>query len=336
MALYVEDLSKPSGFPENPDNIRVVHTHTSVVFIGDEIVYKIKKPVNFGFLDYSTLEKRFFFCNKEAELNRRLSEGVYLGVVPVSFDGEKYRINGTGQVVDYAVKMRKLPKEDLLKNRFLNDDLSLEDVERVAKRIADFHLNAETSAEIDKYGKIEIIKFNTDENFTQTEEFISTSITENQYYELKQWTSDFYKENDRLFKDRIKKNRIRDCHGDLHMEHIYLTDPIIIYDCIEFNDRFRYSDTLADIAFLLMDLEFNNGKKVSDTLCKIYFKKMGEGNDANILIDFYKVYRAYVRGKVISFMLKDPNISYKDKEDAKKTSKRYFNLAYSYITKENT
>ena len=336
MALYVEDLSKPSGFPENPGSIRVVHTHTSVVFIGDEIVYKIKKPVNFGFLDYSTLEKRFFFCNKEVELNRRLSEGVYLGVVPVTFNGEKYRINGTGQVVDYAVKMRKLPKEDLLKNRFLNDDLSLGDIERVAKRIADFHLNAETSAEIDKYGEIEIIKFNTDENFTQTEEFINTSITEKQYYELKQWTSDFYKENERLFKKRIKKNRIKDSHGDLHMEHIYLTDPIIIYDCIEFNDRFRYSDTLADIAFLLMDLEFNNGKKVSDKLCKIYFEKMREGKDAEILLIFYKVYRAYVRGKVISFMLKDPNISYKDKEDDKKTSKRYFNLAYSYITKENT
>jgi len=330
----IDDLMKPSAYPEMPNKITLAQTHISTVFIGDEFVYKIKKPVNFGFLDFSTLEKRNHYCGKEVELNSRFSKDVYLGVFPVTYDGEKYSIDGDGEVVDYAVKMKRLSDDDLLKTRFEENDVKSEDIERIAEAIAKFHNRSETSKEIQEFGKIDSIKFNTDENFEQTEPFIGNSISKEQYTDLKEWTDTFYKDNKELFDQRIEEGKIKDCHGDLHMEHICLTDPIIIFDCIEFNDRFRYSDILSDIAFLMMDLEFNDGHDLSKQLCEKYIEMSGEENNEKIrrLINFYKVYRAYVRGKVTSFILSDPAISDDKKTKARDTAEKYFKLAHSYIS----
>jgi aminoglycoside phosphotransferase family enzyme len=334
MSSMISDLMHPSAYPETTKKVTLVQTHISTVFIGDEFVYKIKKPVNFGFLDFSTLEKRNYYCNKEVELNSRFSQDVYLGVYPVTFDGTKHAINGKGEVVDYAVKMRRLSDEDLLKTRFKKGTVTSEDVERIGKAIADFHKISERSKEIDKFGNLDAVKFNTNENFQQTAEFIGDSISKEQYHSLKNWTDKFYKEHRELFAQRIKKGKIRDCHGDLHMEHICLTDSIIIFDCIEFNDRFRYSDIVSEIAFLLMDLEFNGGERFSEQLCKAYLTNAGEKDDALTihLIKFYKVYRAYVRGKVTSFILKDSAVPDDKKIEARDTAQRYFALAHSYIS----
>ena len=334
MSSMIDDLMHPSAYPETPEKVTLAQTHISTVFIGDEFVYKIKKSVNFGFLDFSTLEKRNYYCNKEVELNSRFSQDVYLGVYPVTFDGTKHAINGKGEVVDYAVKMRRLSDEDLLKTRFRKDIVTSMDIERVGKAIAAFHKISERSKEIDKFGNLDSVKFNTDENFQQTKEFVGNSISKEQYNSLKNWTDEFYKEHQELFAQRVKNGKIRDCHGDLHMEHICLTDPIIIFDCIEFNDRFRYSDTVSDIAFLLMDLEFNGGERLSEQLCKAYLTRAGEKDDDLIyyLINFYKVYRAYVRGKVTSFILKDSAVPDDKKIEARDTAQRYFALAHSYIS----
>jgi len=336
MSTMIDDLMHPSAYPEMSEKVKLVQTHISTVFICDKFVYKIKKPVNFGFLDFSSLEKRSYYCNKEVELNSRFSKDVYLGVCPVNFDGAKHAINGKGAVVNYAVKMRRLSDEDLLKTRFKKGSVTTEDIERIAKAIADFHKTSIQSKEIDKYGKLNIVKFNTDENFQQTEEFVDDSISQKQYNDLKNWTGKFYKEHQEIFAQRVKNGKIRDCHGDLHMEHICLTDPIIIFDCIEFNDRFRYSDTASEIAFLLMDLEFNGGKKLSEQLCEAYLTHTGEKDDDLIyhLINFYKVYRAYVRGKVTSFVLKDSAVSDDKKIEARDTAQQYFALAHSYILED--
>jgi aminoglycoside phosphotransferase family enzyme len=325
----------PLAYPENSQKISFIQTHISNVFIGDKYVYKIKKPVNFGFLDFSTLKKRKLYCKKEVELNSRFSKDVYLGVYPVTFDGKKFIINGKGEIVDYAVKMRRLSDDDLMKSRYKKGQVTPDDIKRIGKAIALFHRTSKKSKEIDEFGNLNVIKLNTDENFQQMAEFINDSITEKQYKDMKNWTDTFYHENQNLFAQRIKYGKIRDCHGDLHMEHICLTDPIIIFDCIEFNDRFRYSDTASDIAFLLMDLEFNDGWKLSKQLCKDYLTFTGEKNDDLIekLINFYKVYRAYVRGKVTSFILKDSNISNEKKIQARKIARQYFTLAHSYISK---
>ena len=325
---------KPSAYPEKTENVTLAQTHISNVFIGDTYVYKIKKSVNFGFLDFSTLEKRKYYCNQEITLNNRFSQGVYLDVIPVTFDGAKYAVAGDGETVEYAVKMKRLSDDDLLKSKFKKGDVSSDDLQRIGRAIADFHKRSEKSKEIDKFGTLEVIKFNTDENFQQTEEFVGNSILKKQYQDLKKWTDEFYKNHEQQFKQRIQDGKIRDCHGDLHMEHICLTDPIIIFDCIEFNERFRYSDIASDIAFLLMDIEYNGDKKLADELCEFYLKNTNETDNDFIykLIKFYKVYRAYVRGKVTSFILNDTSISDDKKDASRKIAQKYFTLAHSYIS----
>ncbi|RLB10258.1 MAG: gluconokinase [Deltaproteobacteria bacterium] len=332
MSSLIEDLQYTDAFPEATSSVFVVQTHISMVFVCDLHVYKIKKPVNFGFLDFSTLDKRRHFCHKEVELNRRLAKDIYLGVVPVIFDGKRHLIDkGEGEIVDYAVKMKRISEDMLMSRVFERGELKKEDLIKVAKAIANFHINAETSPEIEAFGRAESFRINTDENFEQVEKYIGLSIDEKKFHELKEWTEEFYKKYETLFESRIKQKRVRDCHGDLHMEHICLTDELPIIDCIEFNDRFRYSDTIADIAFLLMDLEYRGGFDYSNILWENYKGLANEDEEAELVLKFYKVYRAFVRGKVNSFQLDDPSISQKAKEEAIKRARSYFDLAYSYL-----
>jgi uncharacterized protein len=332
MKHIIQDLSKPEAYPEKTKTIQIIHTHISIVFIGDEFVYKIKKPVNFGFLDFSTIEKRQYYCQQEVVLNNRFSQSIYKGVLPVTYNNNTYTINGSGEIVDYAVKMKRLPEKDFLKNRFLNKTVTTDDIKRISSAIATFHTNALQTKQIQKYGTLESVKYNTDENFQQTTPFIEKTISKQQYSDIKHYTDTFYKEKKDLFSQRIKQGKIKDCHGDLHMEHICLTDPIVIFDCIEFNERFRYSDILSDIAFLLMDLEFNNGHTLATQLLNIYLKQINEDTDTTVLdlIRFYKTYRAYVRGKVTSFRLYDSSINNVEKNKAQQLAQRYFTLAHSY------
>ena len=327
-----KELIKASAYPEKPENVLLIQTHISFIFITSNYVYKVKKAVNFGFLDFSTLEKRKFYCKEEVKLNKRLSPDIYLDVVPITDEGDKLVVNGKGKVVDYAVKMRKIPTEKVMKKLLEENKLSYEMIDKLAKKIADFHSKAENSKKIDEFGKIEMIKKNTDENFEQTKKYINKTITKETYDLIKEYTSNFYKNKSEIFEKRIKEKRIRDCHGDLHMEHICFTSPIIIFDCIEFNKRFRYSDVCADIAFLAMDLDFHNRMDLSKILIDSYVKYSGDIEIYEVL-DFYKIYRAYVRGKVISFKLDDPYISSNDKKEAIKVAEKYFKLARFYVEK---
>lgn len=327
----IKDLLEPSALPDHTKQVTCVQTHISMVFIGDSYVYKIKKPVDFGFLDFSSLDKRLYYCEQEIKLNQRLSEGIYLEVLPVTFDGKRHRISGnSGKTVEYAVRMRRIPDESLMKSLFDKNALQKAHMEETAGLLARFHQNAERSEFIDKFGSMEGFKVNTDENFAQTEDFIGRTIEKDDYEKIKSWTESFFKKNVELFEDRISNEKIRDCHGDLHMEHICFLDPVAAIDCIEFNQRFRYSDTLADIAFLLMDLEVHGGREPAGFLWQEY-ARLTEERGMEELLTFYKVYRAYVRGKVIGFQLNDPNIDTMTKEKASKTAASYFQLARDYI-----
>lgn len=328
-----EELMRTDAYPEETGGVELLQTHISFVFLTDNYVYKVKKPVNFGFLDFSTLEKRKHYCEKEIELNKRLSSDVYLEVVPVVDSGERLVLAGEGDIVDYAVKMKRIPMDRLMKTLLSNGELTEDMVGEVGKKIAGFHEIAENSPEIDRFGDIETVEFNTDENFQQTEKYIGQSITKERFDFIKSYTDEFYDGKRDVIEGRVKQKRIKDCHGDLHMEHICLTKPIIIFDCIEFNDRFRYSDTAADIAFLAMDLDYNGRQDFSKVLMDAYVEYSGDKGVWDML-NFYKIYRAYVRGKVISFRLDDPAISEEDKEEALNLASRYFELAESYVREE--
>jgi aminoglycoside phosphotransferase family enzyme len=331
MSSIIHDLNDPESLPDRTETVSVIQTHISIVFVADEWVYKVKKPVNFGFLDFSTLEKREHYCHQEVKLNKRLAADVYRDVLPVTFDGKKFTLrDGRGEVVDYAVKMRRIPDDILMKSLFEKGELTRDRLKRVADVLARFHFSTLTNPTIDKFGEPGMFGVNTDENFEQVKKYIGVSIPKHEFEALKKWTDDFYNENRTLFFQRIKDGKIRDCHGDLHMEHICFTEDLCIIDCIEFNDRFRYSDTVADIAFLLMDLEYHGGKDEAGYLWNCY-KGFSNESEAESLMVFYKVYRAFVRGKVNSFQVDDENISADKKDEAVQRAKKYFQLAFSYI-----
>lgn len=331
MSSLIEDLLNPASLPDETDDVSLVQTHISLVFIADKFVYKIKKPVNFGFLDFLTLDKRAYYCEREVELNRRLAKEIYLSVLPVAFDGERHRMGGReGEVVEYAVKMRRIPEERLMKSVFERGELNTGHLSRIAGVLARFHSTALRNPEIDRFGEPGAFRVNTDENFEQVEKYIGITIEKEDFQKIRTWTDGFYSSQRDLFMERVRGGKIRDCHGDLHMEHVCLTETLPIIDCIEFNDRFRYGDTLADIAFLLMDLEYHGGQGFSRNLWDEYKGLTGEVNVENLLA-FYKVYRAFVRGKVNSFQVDDISIAPDKKKEAVERAGKYFELASSYI-----
>ena len=326
----VKALLKSKAYTEAPEHIELTQTQMSFVFLTDEYVYKVKKPVNLGYLDYSTLERRQFYCQREIELNRRLCPQAYLGVVPISKKGDDIYLGDSGEIIEYAVKMRRLPQEFMMSVLLTNNQVSPEMLGRVAQKLAAFHGKAETNTVISAFGELETVIQNTDENFTQTEKYIGNTISQEQYQHIKAYTENFIQQNAPLFNKRVEDGRIRDCHGDLHADHICFTDSICIYDCIEFNDRFRYADVASEVAFLAMDLDHYGRADLSNHFITAYVAQSRD-SEFKDLLNFYKCYRAYVRGKVGSFQLDDPHISQEEKIKVLANARSYFKLAESYI-----
>jgi aminoglycoside phosphotransferase family enzyme len=324
----VEALMKPDAYDEDAGSIELVQTHISFVFLTRNFVYKVKKAVNLGFLDFTTLEKRRFFCEKEMKLNRRLCRGMYLEVVPIN-KSEAIKIKGEGETVEYAVKMKRMPQEKMMNKLLEKNKVDDRLVDRIAKIIAEFHSKVETNKRISEFGSFAVIETNWKENFDQTEEYIGKTISTENFKLIRKKVEDFMKRNRSLFEKRITEDRVRDCHGDIHSGNIFVTNGIFIFDAIEFNERFRYSDVAADVAFLAMDLDFRERSVLADFFVDRYIRYSGD-QGLTQLLPFYKCYRAYVRGKVTSFKLNDPNISDQEKSTATKEAEAYFKLAVVY------
>ncbi len=346
LSFAVEVLLIPEAYPHKPREVKLVQTQMSFLFLTGDYVYKVKKPVDLGYLDYTTLEKRHFFCHQEIELNRRLCPDAYLAVVPITMSlrgasepkpRAKRRgrsnllcVEGEGKAIEYAVKMRQLPQERMMDVLLLKGQVTKEMVSRVAEKLTNFHRKAATNPEIAAFGKLDTICRNCDENFSQTEKYIGVSISSGEYERIKSYTNNFINSNSSLFDKRVSKGKVRDCHGDLHAAHICFTDDICIYDCIEFNDRFRYSDVASEVAFLAMDLDRYQRADLSRHLVNAYVE-LSQDEELLSLLNFYKCYRAYVRGKVESFKLDDPYIPEEVKGTILATAQGYFELAESYI-----
>jgi len=322
-------LLNPKIYPDHPKEVGFFETHISLLFFTGNHVYKVKKPVDFGFLDFTSLEKRKFFCVQEVNLNRRLSPEIYLGVVKITKDGDQILLDGRGEVVEYAVKMKQIPEELLMDKLLEKKQVTSKMIEAVSEKLVHFYFTAETNESIKSFGRPERVKQDTDENFEQTIRYMGVTIPKDVYEEIKNKTNDFFRTGEPVLYQRMASDKIRDCHGDLRLEHIFWGKEISIFDCIEFNERFRYTDVAADIAFLAMDLDYHGREDLSEHLISAY---IGESGDYELMgvLDFYKCYRAYVRGKVESFRLDDPNIPEKEKEEALKRAQKYFNLSYRY------
>ena len=339
LPAHIKALLEPKAYPEAPQSIELIQTHISYILLTPQFVYKIKKPVDFGFLDFTTLEKRKRFCEAEIRLNRRLTKGIYLKVVPiVATDDGGFRLlenewAGEGaEPIDYAVMMLRFDEDTTLRALILKDRADEGLIRRIARRIAAFHREAETNDHISEFGALKIIEKNILENFSQTVEFIGPILSKIKFDLIKEFSVGFLKNNAGLFARRVENGFIKDCHGDIHSEHVSVTENIDIIDCIEFNERFRFSDVLSDLAFLSMDLDFFSRGDLSRALEEEYFKKSPDkdGEDGKALIRFYKAYRAYVRGKVECFKLLENEVTARNRLEAKLEAMRHFHLAGLY------
>ena len=324
----VSFLEVPASYPHGPREVRSIQTHISWVFVTTPFVFKVKKAVNLGFLDFSTLEKRRHFCQRELELNRRLCPSVYLDIVPIYKSASGFSFKAEGEIAEYSVKMRELPGGWFLSELLAKKLVGETEIDRVISCLHRFYESQPPSPVIEEWGRPEKLKISTDENFAQVEPFVGKTISPAALETIRHFTNRFYAANEKLFRERVQQHRIRDCHGDLHLDHIHITpEATTIFDCIEFNDRFRFIDIANDLAFLAMDFDFEGRRDLGNLLLRNAAREFGDDGILKVS-DFYKCYRAFVRGKVQSIQ----GISMKTTtpEEHAEQAVRYFRLALRY------
>ncbi len=329
---WLESLLSPQAYSHHPQKIELIQTHLSWVFLADELVYKVKKPVDFGFLNFTTLDRRQFFCNEEIRLNKRLCPDIYLSVVPITKEDDGFKVEGQGQVVEWAVKMKRMPDGGLMSALIKKDEIVKRDMDNICNILVPFYEEARAPEDKIWLGGIDVVRENCTENFTQTEEFIGKAISKEDFEKIVDYTNSFLKDNGELFKKRQQQGYIVEGHGDLYSANICFdrdNDKIYIFDCIEFNERFRYGDVAVDIAFLSMDLDFLGLCDLSGYFID-KFRKDTHDEDLLRLLDFYKCYRAYVRGKIGCFTWASPEVDEKTRNSSLDMAKRYFKLALRY------
>lgn len=343
----VDALTDPSAYPHPAEDVEVHHTHISVVFLAGDFAYKVKKPVDLGFLDFTTLERRRHFCRREVRLNRRLAPGVYLGVAPLVESGDRIRAAeafppgeepdpgaeaGGGRAGEYSVKMKRLPDRATLRRRLRRGDLEPGDVERVGRRIAEFHDAAASGPEISRYGRFEVVAGNVRENFEQTTGHVGRTVSERVHDRMRELSEETLAGLRGLIEDRARRDVPRDTHGDLHLDHVYLfrdrepPEDLIVLDCIEFNERFRYGDPVSDAGFLVMDLAFEGRRDLADRFADAYVRASGD-EEGRRLLPFYVAYRAAVRGKVEGMAVEDPDMPEEEREPALQRARAHWLLA---------
>ncbi len=298
----VERLLDPALYPHPADRVELIETHISWVLLAGDRVYKIKKPVNLGFLDFTTLGRRRRFCQDEVRLNRRLTSDIYLGVVEIKGSAAAPRFDGRGRTLEVAVVMRRLPAERML-DRLVGENAAPPALlDGIGTTVARFHAAADTGGEIDELGSIETIRRNWQENFAQTDTVGRELLSDDTRRRVREYVATFLEREAARFSARVAAGRSRDCHGDLQAQHVCCVEPVQIFDCIEFNHRFRFGDVAGEIAFLAMDLERLGRPDLAIRFLNAYLEENGD-YEAVPLLDFYRAYRAWVRAKVTAFQV---------------------------------
>ena len=338
IAPLIAELQSPVAYPHPVQDIHVVQTHTSCVFLTGEYAYKIKKPVDFGFLDYSTLERRRVFCEQELRLNRRLCSDVYLDLVPIIRHQGQLQVgppppNAHDEIIEWAVRMRQMRESDMLPSRLRDGSMSRPLIEQLGHLLARFHAGAHTDDSVRAYGSPEAIASTIAFTLRTMQQVTQDTPQAETYHALQTYFECFQRERVALFQKRLHTNRIRDCHGDLRAQNICL-DPrfgegIQIFDCIEFNPSLRYIDTAADIAYLAMDLDLSGHSEMRASLMEIYCKEAGDDAIAEIL-PFYLAYRAMVRGNIALLAAGEREMPLAEREAQRALALTAYDLAWSY------
>lgn len=323
-------LKDPSSYAHAPSSVRLVQTHISYVALASPFVFKVKKPVDFGFLDFTTLERRRHYCEEEVRLNRRLCARIYEGVVPIARGAQGLTFGDEGEVVEYAVRMRELEDGRFLHQLLARGAAGPADLDRVVAKLLPFYRRQTPAPEVTAWGRLKKLRISTDENFEQTERFVGEALPRPAFEALRYFTERFYAARRALLERRCEEGHIVDAHGDLHAEHIHLTaEDVCIYDCIEFNERLRYIDVASDVAFLTMDLAFNGHPELSRYLAAQMAARL-QDPDLRRLLGFYGCYRAYVRAKVELMRSAEAEVPAEDRAESRDRAARYVQLALRY------
>jgi aminoglycoside phosphotransferase family enzyme/adenylate kinase family enzyme len=294
----IDNLQNPQLYDHPVDQFEVIETHISWVLLTGEYVYKIKKPVDFGFLDFSTLEKRHYFCQEEIRLNRRLAPQLYLDVVRLCGTEQQPVINGDGPVLEYAVRMKQFPQETQLDRLLTTQGLDNTLMDKLAQTVASFHLAIDSAPADSVFGDLEHIREPVMENFSHIRASLHDERITQLLTRIEHWTTAQLETLTPAIQQRKANGFIRECHGDMHLRNIAVwNDDIVIFDCIEFNKNFYWIDVISEIAFLIMDLEDRKQQARATRFLNCYLEITGDYAGL-LLLNFYKVYRAMVRAKV--------------------------------------
>jgi len=327
--MEAKDIDQPDQFPHPTAHITWLETHISTIILTGDWVYKIKKPVDFGFLDFSTLEKRKHYCEEELRLNRRTAPDLYVSVEPLCSDQGRLNFVGQGKVVDYAVKMRQFDPDALLLNRMESLLSDWPFLQNLGYELAAFHEQAKQCAAGEDYGSAASVLYPVEENFRQIKARQNLVDGQQRLEQIEQWSLQQWQHLEPVFDARKKQGRVKECHGDLHLQNIALINAkAVMFDCIEFNERFRWIDVANDLAFLLMDLEIHNYQQQANAVLNSYLEYSGDYQLLAVL-DFYRVYRAMVRAKVA--VLKLEQTKQEEQDSLKREIQQYFDYAQSVI-----
>jgi hypothetical protein len=331
LPALIQQMLQPEFYPHVvTEPIQLIQTHISYVLLTGEYAYKVKKPANYGFLDFSSLQKRQHFCAEELRLNQRGAAELYLDVLPITQADDAFQLAGNGPAVEYTLKMKQFPQDGLFLTLFEQDRLSESDMEHLGRVVAVFHAKAETSDYIDTFGTIPRVRESIDENYQQTKKHIGGPQTQAQYEATRQYTDNFFVQRPDLFTQRVQNHFIRECHGDLHLRNIcQWNHQVLLFDCIEFNEPFRFVDVMYDIAFTVMDIEARNRPDLANAFLNTYVEETGDWEGLQVL-PLYLSRQAYVRAKVSSFLLDDPGIPEPVKQEARQNAALYYRLAWAY------
>ena len=334
LPLVIQKMLQPQFYPHPVvEPIQLIQTHISFVILTGDYAYKVKKSVKFGhWLDYSTLEKRYHFCQEELRLNQRTAPDIYLEVLPIyqTAQGVELHTCNSEEIIEYTLKMQQFSQNCLFTDLLENDKLTEKHLEFLGKELAKFHQKAGVNESILKFGEIAQIKAGIEENYQQTQKYIGNLQPLDHAQEIKTYTDSFFNDKSEIFINRIKKSKIRECHGDLHLKNIaWYQDQAILFDCIEFNQEFRNVDVMYDVAFTVMDLQFRQQENLANIFLNTYLEQTGDWEGLQVL-PLYLCRQAYVRAKVNSLISDDLTVTESQREQAARTAMEYYQLAWEY------